>query len=173
MRPLLASVFLVVDISLSSLELYCATPFSPAEFLLKNQLITLWGFPCDVLLFPCCFNIFIYFFVSLITVWSQLVPPRVYPVWDSPLCAPWIWVTISFLMLRKLSIIRPVLLWGCSPVGMLCCVPYCPLCEFTNYTIVGAALSPILLTLGMWANGSGDSQVLFSPGHWCKSYYFL
>ena len=53
-------------------------------------------------------------------------------------------MTISFLMLRKLSIIRPVLLWGCSPVGMLCCVTFYLLCELSDYTVVGSALGSML-----------------------------
>ena len=46
MRSLLGRVILVVGFSLPSLEIYCVTPFWLAEFVLKNQLITLWGFPC-------------------------------------------------------------------------------------------------------------------------------
>ena len=73
MRALLGRVLLVVGFYLSSLHIYCATPFWPAEFLLKNQLTTLWGFPC--MLFVnfslVAFNIFSVslVFVSLICVW--------------------------------------------------------------------------------------------------------
>ena len=72
MISLLASVFLVADISLSSLEIYCGAPFWPAEFLLKNQLIALWGFPC--MLFVAFLLVLLYnlslslIFVSLINM---------------------------------------------------------------------------------------------------------
>ena len=45
---------------------------------------------------------------------------------------------------------------------------FCPLCGLTKYTVVGTALSPAL-TVGMPAIGLGDSHVLFSPGHQCRS----
>ena len=38
--------FLVVGSSLPSLEIYRAIPFWLVEFLLRNQQITLWEFPC-------------------------------------------------------------------------------------------------------------------------------
>ena len=44
-RAFLGRVFLVVGFFPLSLQTYPATPFWPAEFLLKNLLITLWGFP--------------------------------------------------------------------------------------------------------------------------------
>ena len=70
MRALLGRVVLVAGFSLSSLKIYHATPFWPAEFLLKNQLITLWGFPCIYCFSLAAFNIFsLYFiFVSLINM---------------------------------------------------------------------------------------------------------
>ena len=38
----------------------CALPIWPAEFLLKNQLITLWGFPCKLFVdFPLLLFLFI------------------------------------------------------------------------------------------------------------------
>ena len=40
--------------------------------------------------------------------------------------------------------------------------------ELTKWTVVGTALS-LALTVGMPAIGPGDSQVLFSPSHWCRS----
>ena len=40
---------LVVDFSLSVLQVYPAIPFWPAEFLLKDQLLNIWGFPCMLL----------------------------------------------------------------------------------------------------------------------------
>ena len=50
-------IFLLVGFSLSSLYVYCVTPFLPAEFLLKFQL-SLVGrsfLVHNLLLFPCCF----------------------------------------------------------------------------------------------------------------------
>ena len=44
--PLLSRVFRVGCSFFSALCRYHTTPFWPAEFLLKNQLIVLWGFPC-------------------------------------------------------------------------------------------------------------------------------
>ena len=46
---LAGSIILVIDFSLSVLEIYPAIPFRPAEFLLKDQLLSTWGFPCMLL----------------------------------------------------------------------------------------------------------------------------
>ena len=46
-------------------------------------------------------------------------------------------------------------------MGVLCCVTFHPLCELSDYTVVGTALSRTL-TVGMPATGPGVSQVLFS-----------
>ena len=52
-RVLLGRVFLVVCSSLSSLEIYHAIPFWLTEFLLRNQLIEWWDFPCILfVIFP-------------------------------------------------------------------------------------------------------------------------
>ena len=48
-------------------------------------------------------------------------------------------------------------------MGVLCCVTFHPLCEFSDYTVVGTALGPFL-TVGIPAIGPGVSQTLFSPG---------
>ena len=71
---------------LSSLEMYCATPFWLAEFLLKTQRITLWVFPVHNLsLFPCCFQyfFFVFNFCQFDYCVSWYISPWVYPVWDS------------------------------------------------------------------------------------------
>ena len=39
-------IILFVDFSLSVLYIYPAIPFWPTEFLLKDQLLNVWGFPC-------------------------------------------------------------------------------------------------------------------------------
>ena len=53
-------------------------------------------------------------------------------------------------------------------MGVLCCVTFHPLCELSNYTVVGTALSP-MLTMGIPTIGPGVSQTLFSPGHQHRS----
>ena len=86
MRALLGRVFLVVGFLLSSLEIYCATLFWPAEILLKKSADYLMGIPlyaiyCFSLV---AFNVFSLYliFVSDYSV-SQHVLPWVYLVWDS------------------------------------------------------------------------------------------
>ena len=59
------------------------------------------------------------------------------------------------------------LLWSCSPVNVLCYVPFHPLCGLTKYTVVGTALGPAL-SVGMQAIGLVDSPALFSPSHCCR-----
>ena len=49
MRFLPGAVILVVDFSLSVLYIYPAISFWPAEFMLKDQLLSVWGFPCMLL----------------------------------------------------------------------------------------------------------------------------
>ena len=46
-------------------------------------------------------------------------------------------------------------------MGELCCVPFHPLCEISDYTVVGIALDPTL-TMAMPAIGPGVSDVVFS-----------
>ena len=70
--------FLVVASSLSSLGLYHAIPFWLVEFLLRNQLITLWDFPLMLFfLFPCCFwyLTFVFNFCQFDCSVSQCVSP--------------------------------------------------------------------------------------------------
>ena len=58
-RVLLGRVFLVVGSSLSSLQVYHAIPFWLVEFLLRNQLIAWWEFPCILfVVFPSLLLIF-------------------------------------------------------------------------------------------------------------------
>ena len=45
MRALLDRLFLVLSFSSSSPEIYFATPFWPVEFLLRDQLLSLWELP--------------------------------------------------------------------------------------------------------------------------------
>jgi len=61
MRSLPGTVILVVDFSLSVLEMYPAIPFWPAEFLLKDQELSIWGFSCMLLVtFPLLLLIFFF-----------------------------------------------------------------------------------------------------------------
>ena len=66
------------------------------EFLLRNQLIILWEFPCTLSFFLCYFYYFIFVFnfyhFGYYLFWC--VPPWVYP--DRTLCSSWSWLTISF-----------------------------------------------------------------------------
>ena len=58
-------------------------PFWPSEFLLKNQLIAFWEFPCIVFIFPCCFSYSVFNFCHFDYSVSWCVFPWVYPAWDS------------------------------------------------------------------------------------------
>ena len=53
-------------------------------------------------------------------------------------------------------------------MNVFCCVSFHWLFGLTMYTVVGTALGPSL-TVGMPEIGPDDSQVLFSPGHQCRS----
>ena len=72
MRSLLGRVLLVVGFYFSSLLVCSSISFCPEEFLLKDQLLPLWGSPCVLFVaFPLLlFNIFslCLIFVSLINV---------------------------------------------------------------------------------------------------------
>ena len=94
----------LTDILLSFYFKHIISLPSPLQFLLKNQLTTLWEFPCmlsvafPLLLlisstFNCCH--FDYSMSWCILLW-------VYPVWNS-LC--FLWVTVSFPRLGKFSAI--------------------------------------------------------------------
>ena len=85
MRSLLGRVILVVGSSLSSLKIYHATPFWLLEFLLKNQVLTLWEFPCMlfvIFLLPLPI-IFVFNFCQFDYYVSQRFSPWVFPVWES------------------------------------------------------------------------------------------
>ena len=86
MRSLLGTVIWVVCYSLSSLQVCPAICFWPEEFLLTDQLLSLWESPCVLyVVSPLLLLIFV------VCVWSLLiwlivswgVSPWVYPVWDS------------------------------------------------------------------------------------------
>ena len=59
------------------------------------------------------------------------------------------------------------LLWICSPVKVLCCVPF-TCCVGLQSIISGTALGPALI-MGMLTVDLGDSQALFTSGHQHKS----
>ena len=60
-RVLLGRVCLVVGSSLSSPKLYHAIPFWHGEFLLRNQLIAWWEFPCVLFVFFTLLLLIFYF----------------------------------------------------------------------------------------------------------------
>ena len=82
MKVLLGRVFLVAG---SSLSLLHATPFWLVEFLLGNQLIAWWDFPCMLfVIFPLFLSIFILSLSCQFDYYvSQCVPPWVFPARDS------------------------------------------------------------------------------------------
>lgn len=59
------------------------------------------------------------------------------------------------------------LLWICSPVNVLCCVPL-TCCVGLQSIVSDTALSPALI-MGMLTVDLGDSQALFTAGHQHKS----
>ena len=83
-----------------------AIPFWPEEFLLKDQLLSLWGSPCVLLCFSfAAFNIcsFCLIFVSLINVCLGVF--HLGFILFGTLWVSWTWVTISFPILGKFSTI--------------------------------------------------------------------
>jgi len=96
--------FLVVDFfSLSSLSMDLATPFWAAEFLLKNQLITLGRFlsMLFVALPIVTFSIFclLLICVNLINICFSM--SLLGFILYGTVCTSWTWVTISFPLLEK------------------------------------------------------------------------
>ena len=63
MRVSLGRVFLVVGSSLSPFKLYPAIPFWLGEFLLRNQLVAWWEFPCVLFVFFTLLLLIFYFFL--------------------------------------------------------------------------------------------------------------
>ena len=106
MRSLPGRVISVVGSSLSSLEVYHATPFWLAEFLLRNQLLTLWRFLCILfVIFPLLLLII---FLSLIFVCLITVCLSVFLlgfILPGTVCTSWTWEALSFPMLGKFSTI--------------------------------------------------------------------
>ena len=99
MRDLLGRVFLVICFSISSLEIYCATPFCPAEKSADN----LMGIPLYVI---CCFSLVAFtifslslIFVSLINMCLGVFLLEFILHWI--VCTSWTWVNVSFPTLGK------------------------------------------------------------------------
>ena len=84
MRSLLDTVILVVDVSLSLLYVYSSISLWPAEFLLKDQLLSVWGFPCMLLVvFPLLLLIFFvfnlcYFSFSILGKFSAIISSKIF-----------------------------------------------------------------------------------------------
>ena len=73
MRSLLGRVILVVVFSLSSLQICPSTSFWHAEFLLKDQLLTLCRFPCMVFVaFPLLLLIFFQLYKNVQFGWKKI-----------------------------------------------------------------------------------------------------
>ena len=109
MRSLSGRVIFVIDFPLSIVQIYPAIPFWPTEFILKDQLVNVWSFPCMFfVVFPLLLLIFFFLFVclvfvSLISMCLGLILLGF--VLYGTLCTSWTWLTISFSMLGKFSII--------------------------------------------------------------------
>lgn len=78
---------------------------------------------------------------------------------DSDLWDEVSWIGALPLGRKPLSIF----FYSCSPMNVLCCVPFHPLCGLTKSTVVGTVLDATL-TWSMLETGPAASQVLFSPG---------
>ena len=103
MRHLPGTVILAVDFSLSVLYIYPVIPFWPAEFLLKDQLLNIWGFLC-------CFFLAAFNILSLCLVFLSLISMCLGMfllgfILYRTLCTSWTWLTTSFSMLGKFSTI--------------------------------------------------------------------
>ena len=106
MRSLPGIVILVVDFFLAVLWIYPAILFWPAEFLLKNQLLSKW-FHLHV---TCCFSLAAFSILSLCLVFVSLISMCLGVflfgfILYGTLCASWTWFNISFSMLGEFSTI--------------------------------------------------------------------
>ena len=70
MRSLSGTVIQAVGFSLSSLSVCPAIPFWPEEFLLKDQLLSFWGSPCELF---CCFSLAAFNICSLCLIFISLI----------------------------------------------------------------------------------------------------
>ena len=92
MRSFPDRVILVIDFSLSVLHIYLAVPFWPAEFLLKDQLLDIWGLSCTLLvLFPCCFYILYLCLISVSLISMYFVFLLGFILYGT-LCTSWTWL---------------------------------------------------------------------------------
>ena len=94
--------------------------------------------------------------------WSRGPQIRFLPVFWSVVSGRWDWSTPTGREATEYSSS------GAAHLGVLCCVTFHPLCELSDYTVVGTALGHTL-TVGMPAVGPAVSQLLFSPGHQHRS----
>ena len=103
---MLGTVIWAVGYFLSSLSVCPAILSLPEEFLLKDQLLSLWESPCVFVVFPLLLLIFVlrvWSFVNLINMCLGVF--RLGFILFGTLCVSWTWVIISFPILGKFSTI--------------------------------------------------------------------
>ena len=127
MRSLLGTVIWVVGFYLSSLKVYPAIPFWPEEFLLKDQLVSLWKSRCVI----CCFSLAALNICCLCLIFVNLINMclgvfHLGFILFGILWVSWTWVAISFPILGKFLTImsssifsRPFLLSSSSGMPMI------------------------------------------------------
>ena len=127
MRSLLDTVIWVVGFSLSSLQVCPAIPFWPEEFLLKDQLVSLWKSRCVI----CCFSLAAFNICCLCLILVNLINMclgvfHLGFILFGILWVSWTWVAISFPILGKFLTImsssifsRPFLLSSSSGMPMI------------------------------------------------------
>ena len=131
MRSLLGTVIWAVGYFLSSLLVCLLIPSWPEEFLLKDQLLSLWESPCALFV---VFSLAAFNICSLCLIFVNLINmcPGVFRlgfILCQTLWVSWTWVIISFPILRKFSTIisSSIFSWSfflsSSSVGALNIVP--------------------------------------------------
>ena len=107
MRSLLGTVIWAAGYCLLSLYVCPAVPSWPEEFLLKDQLLSLWGSPC---VFFCCFSLAAFNIYSLCLIFVSLINICLgvfhlgFNLFET-LWVSWSWMAISFPILGKFSTI--------------------------------------------------------------------
>ena len=148
MRSLLGRIILDVGFPLSSLSVCPAIPFWPEEFLLKDQLFSLWGSPCVI----CCFSLAAFNICSLYLIFVSLINMcfGVFCLGFILFGTFWVsltWLAMSFPILGKFltiissSIFSYPLFWSSSSeipmIRMLGCLPLFQMSlKFSSFTLL-------------------------------------